>query len=199
MSFVIASIMKNSIIMLGDTQLNDNVRKCAIRETTIKVFPLDEKTLLGVTGDFETHCDIINILNNDLSFSDLSFEDKIYYIKHFIGKRDNNIVLATLENNDAKFVVMGTDYGYNLPIETLKTDASIKLLLPPNVTEQMCKPYIYSLSNIEKQMFSCIEAVSNWSDTVNNKIVGFKVTQEKCELLMKNTNYQDINHRIVFK
>ena len=198
MSFVIAAIMNNKIIMMGDTQLNHKVKQCAIKQTTIKVFLLDKRTLIGITGDFDTHIDLIKDINSGFKFSKLSFMDKKNYIKNIICQRNNNVILATLENNVAKLIAMGKDYGYDMPIEIISTGAQIKVLLPPDVTEEFCKPYVYSLLGIKNQMFSCVEAVSNTSNTVNNKIVGFQITQGNYEIITKNIQYSAIDYKITF-
>lgn len=195
MSVVVAAITNGKIIMVGDTQLNHK-EMGAIQATSIKVFPLDNYTLVGITGNFDSHIEIANGIKQ-LS-TGLSFEDKINYVKNCIQKddRDNNVIIATIESGITKFNIMGNEYGYNNPIEMVTNGADIKVLLPPKVTEEMCKPYIFSLIGIRQQVFSCIEAVSNWSDTVNNKMVGFEINENGCQLLTKNIKYEDVDYRI---
>ena len=194
MSFVVAAIAKNNVYVLGDTQLNDE--NGAIKETGMKVLAIGNNTLVGFTGTYKYFIEMAQNLTD--SITNASFEDKICFVKQYANANDakNNVVVIGIENGETKYIVMGDDYGYDLPITIVNNnDIAIKALLPPDVTEDFCKPYIYSMINLKFQMCNCINAVSTKSVSVNNKIMGFHMNANSIQLITENIQYEDITFR----
>lgn len=195
MSIVIATIEPDKMIMVGDTQLNHK-NKGALQTTATKVFIFDDHTLVGVTGDYDSYIKSVNDLNKIKT--PLTFEEKIRYMKQHIQKPciNNNVIISSIENNVAKVFVMGNEYGYNSPTEYVTDGVTIRILMPPGITEDMCKPYIMSPLNLKTQLYSCIKAVSNLSETVNDKIMGFEFIGNGFKLLTENIKYEDIDCKL---
>lgn len=194
MSFVVAAIEKNNVYVLGDTQLNN--KNGAIEATGIKVVPIGNNTLVGFTGTYEYFINMTQNLTENII--NTTFEEKILFVKKYIQADDakNNVVIVGIENGITKYVAMGVDYGYDVPITIIEdNDAEIKVLLPPDVTEAFCRPYIYSMVGVKNQMCNCIKAVSTKSKSVNNKIMGFYMNPYSIQLITENIKYEDITFR----
>lgn len=195
MSFVIAAIMKDSIYVLGDTQLNDE--NGAVEETGIKVVPIGNNTLVGFTGTYHYFINMMQNLTEDIV--NATFKDKILFVKEYIQTNDakNNVVIVGIEDGVTKYAVLGRDYGYNISISSIENNiAEIKVLLPPEVTEYFCKQYIHSMICIKTQMCNCIKAVSTKSQSVNDKIMGFYMNKDSIQLITENIKYEDITYRL---
>ena len=81
-------------------------------------------------------------------------------------------------------------YGYII------AGAEVKVLLPPEITMEMCKPFISSLDNLKSQVINCIKQISRLSDTVNDKVFGLETDGEKCKAFTSGIEYSDITIRI---
>lgn len=198
MSLVVCVATNGKIIMAGDTQTNDDNGPTSI--TATKVFPLGKDVLVGITGKYATYIDVVNARNQEEEIFDESFERKVNFVRNIVQKagRDNNVVIAGLDNGIAKLVTMGKEYGYYNKIEEVRDDASVKVLMPPGVTIEMCQRYINSLNNLRKQVIDCIEQVSKTSDTVNDKVCGLETDGNDIVLFTSKINYQDIDIRIEY-
>lgn len=194
MSLVIATISKNNVYILGDTQLNNEIEP--IEETGMKVIPIGNHTLVGFTGTYRYFINMAQSLTENIV--NASFKEKVLFVKEQMQGDDveNNAVIVGIENGMTKYSIFGSNYGYNLPINTISHNGiDIKLLMPPDITEEFCKPYITSPLCLDYQMFSCIEAVSHVSSSVNNKICGFYMNNERIDFITKNINYNEITYR----
>lgn len=195
MSFVVAVMTMEKVIMVGDTQLNDYKGPLSITGT--KVLALGNNTLVGIAGHYESYMDIANEINNNPGILLDTFENKVMYVRACIYKpnRSNTAIIAGIEDGVAKFTIMGNEYGYNNPISNVYYDGVVKALLPPGVTTEMCQKYITSIFNLREQVFNCVKEVSNMSDTVNNKAFGFEMSKQGIVMLTNNIRYDDIDIR----
>lgn len=198
MSLVVCVATNGKIIMAGDTQTNDNNGPTSI--TVTKVFSLGKDVLVGITGNYATYIDVVNARHQEEKIFDASFERKVNFVRNIVQNsgRDNNVVIAGLDNGVVKLTTMGKEYGYYNKIEEVRDGASVKVLMPPGVTTEMCQKYITSLNNLRQQVIDCIEQVSKISDAVNDKVCGLETNGENMVLFTSKINYQDIDIRIKY-
>lgn len=198
MSLVVCVATNGKIIMAGDTQTNDDNGPTSI--TATKVFPLGKDVLVGITGEYATYIDVVNARHQEEGIFDAPFERKVNFVRNIVQNsgRDNNVVIAGLDNGIVKLTTMGREYGYHNEIEEVRDDASVKVLMPPGVTIEMCQRYITSLNNLRQQVIDCIEKVSKMSDTVNDKVCGLETNGKNMVLFTSKINYQDIDIRIEY-
>ena len=194
MSLVICVATTNNIIIAGDTQINN--ADGPLQDTAMKVFPIGKDTLVGITGDYKTYIEAANKRIIELDAENASFEEKVSFIKNMIYEKENNAVIAGFDRGKVKLQVMGYEYGYNDSIIEVNNGAEIKVLLPPGITTEMCKPYITSLNNLKGQVVTCIKQISRNSDTVNDKVCGLETDGVNLEVFTSGIEYKDINVRI---
>lgn len=194
MSLVICVATTNNIIIAGDTQINN--ADGPLQDTAMKVFPIGKDTLVGITGDYKTYIEAANKRIIELDAENASFEEKVSFIKNMIYEKENNAVIAGFDRGKVKLQVMGYEYGYNDSIIEVNNGAEIKVLLPPGITTEMCKPYITSLNNLKGQVVTCIKQISRKSDTVNDKVCGLETDGVNLEVFTSGIEYKDINVRI---
>ena len=105
-------------------------------------------------------------------------------------------LLLFYQNSEVKLKVMGHEYGYNDSIIEVNNGAEIKILLPPEITTEMCRPYITSLNNLKGQVINCIKQISRKSNTVNDKVCGLETDGANLEVFTSGIEYKDIDVRI---
>lgn len=194
MSFVVCVATTDNIIIVGDTQTNTDQGPTDI--TATKVFSIGENTLVGITGKYQTYIETVNARMTALDVENASFNEKVDYVKTMIRGKENNAVIAGVEDGKVKLVVMGNKYGYDDSIINVEAGAEVKVLLPPEITMEMCKPFISSLDNLKSQVINCIKQISRLSDTVNDKVFGLETDGEKCKAFTSGIEYSDITIRI---
>ena len=143
MSFVVCVATTDNIIIAGDTQTNTDQGPTDI--TATKVFSIGENTLVGITGKYQTYIETVNARMTALDVENASFNEKVDYVKTMIRGKENNAIIAGVEDGKVKLVVMGNKYGYDDSIINVEAGAEVKVLLPPEITMEMCKPFISSL------------------------------------------------------
>lgn len=194
MSLVICVATTNNIIIAGDTQINNE--NGPLQDTAMKVFPIGKDTLVGITGDYKTYIEAANKRTTELDTANASFEEKVSFIKNMIYGKNNNAVIAGFDREKVKLKVMGHEYGYNDSIIEVNNGAEIKILLPPGITTEMCRPYITSLNNLKGQVINCIKRISRKSNTVNDKVCGLETDGVNLEAFTSGIEYKDIDVRI---
>ena len=111
MSFVVCVATTDNIIIAGDTQTNTDQGPTDI--TATKVFSIGENTLVGITGKYQTYIETVNARMTALEVENASFNEKVDYVKTMIRGKENNAVIAGVEDGKVKLVVMGNKYGYD--------------------------------------------------------------------------------------
>lgn len=180
--------------MIGDTQLNNP--NGAIETTTLKVFPLNNNTTIGLTGDYKNCVKIVNILHESPNVRTMSFNRQVIFFKSQLNAMNGsiNIILASNENG-CRYIIIGTDLGFENAVEHVNEGVAIKALLPPDISPDMCSKY-FNKNDIETSLFTCIEDLSKKSKYINDKICGFRVSSDKMEMLCQNIKYEEINLRL---
>lgn len=194
MSFVVCVALKDCAYVLGDTQININ-SKAAV-ETAIKVFPVNKNVLVGGTGDYVRLLDFLSYVTfNRKEFKNMSFYDVVNYIEEkFRDVEDNSFVVAGITTDGISVKAIGKEGDKNAV--TVGDMPFVKVLMPPGIKEEECKKYITSTVNMESQMVNCIKGISKISNTVNDKICGFKISDKGINVLTHNIRYEDITIRI---
>ena len=194
MSIILSCIYSNKFTMIGDTQLNNP--NGAIEMTTLKVFPLNNNTTIGLTGDYKNCVEILKILDKNPNVRIMSFNRQVIFFRNKLKAMDGsiNIILASNENG-CRYIIIGTDLGFENAVEHVNEGFVIKALLPPDISPDMCSEY-FKPNDMETSLFTCIEELSKKSKYINDKICGFRVSSDKLETLCKNIKYEEINLRI---
>ena len=194
MSFVVCVALKDCAYVLGDTQINIDSK--AAEETAIKVFPVNNKVLVGGTGDYVRLLNFLSYVTfNRKEFKNMSFYDVVNYIEEqFHDAEDNSFVVAGITSDGISVKAIGKEGDKNASIAN--DMPFVKVLMPPGIKEEECRKYITSTVNIERQMVNCIKEISRISDTVNDKICGFNISNKGINVLTHNIRYEDITIRI---
>ena len=194
MSFVVCVALNDCAYVLGDTQINIDSK--AAEETAIKVFPVNNKVLVGGTGDYVRLLDFLSYVTFDRKeFKNMSFYDVVNYIEEqFHDAEDNSFVVAGITPDGISVKAIGKEGDKNAV--TVGDMPFVKVLMPPGIKEEECMRYITSDVNIECQMVNCIKEISKISDSVNDKICGFKISNKGINVLTYNISYEDITIRI---
>ena len=196
MSLIVAACSREKIIIAGDTQLNDD--NGPLPFTGMKVVPVGNTMVAGLAGDYEGYRKVADYFSSKPELHFLSFQDKaeaICSLLHHSGVKCN-FVLAGFENNVPQIVCTGTDYGYRYHIEQVN-NGTVRTLLPPDVTDEMCRRFFTSIYGLKIQTVNCIRGVSRISQSVNDKICGFEITPHSLKCVTDGIKYEDISVRII--
>ncbi len=197
MSFVISIISKDSFIIAGDTQLNNENGK--IPETGIKVFPIDTSFVVGMTGDYKGNIFSIEELFR-FSAKEKIFSKRVERLSQLLGQAstDSNALAAGLEDGKALFATLGYQTGWKYQIQSVSKvgDSTVRFLLPPNVDERIIYPCFNDISDLKNCVINCVRVVSRHSSSVNDKVFGVQATTSGLYLFTDNTNYDQITVRI---
>ena len=111
MSIILSCIYSNKFTMMGDTQLNNP--NDAIEMTTLKVFPLNNNTTIGLTGNYKNCVEILKILDENPNLRTMSFNRQVIFFRNKLKAMDGsiNIILASNENG-CRYIIIGTDFGF---------------------------------------------------------------------------------------
>jgi hypothetical protein len=74
-------------------------------------------------------------------------------------------------------------------------NTEIKLLLPPDVKEDFCKPFFLSPFTIKKQAVDCIKAVSKVSGSVNDMVYGVEIKNGVIYQFTDGIDIMDIDYK----
>lgn len=195
MSFVISVMRSGYSIVAGDTQLNDENGKRP--ETGIKVFPLDDFTVLGLVGDYTGH---LNTIQKFKGYGErlLSFEEKTTLISKLLSEncKDYNGIMVCVMDGKTLYSIFSNHKDWE-SVPKVAHDGEVKVLVPPDVKEEFCYPYITSLFDIKSQAIRCVKAVGSCSTSVNDKVFGAEITSGGSTFFTDGIQYDDITVRIM--
>ena len=195
MSFVVAVMRPGYSVVAGDTQLNDeNGRR---PETGIKVFPLDDYTVVGLVGDYTGH---LNTIQSFIAHSDkrLAFEEKTSLFSKLLSEKckDYNGIMVCVIDGKTLYSVFSSQEDWK-SVPTTAHEGEVKVLVPPDVKEEFCYPYITSLIDIKAQAIRCVKAVGSRSTSVNDKVFGAELTGKGTIFFTDGIQYNDITMRLL--
>lgn len=192
MSLIIAACSRAKIVIAGDTQLNDD--NGPISFTGMKVIPIGNSTVAGLSGEYEGYMKVADYFSAKPELYSLSFQEKADTIINILINSgiSCNFLLAGFEDSISKVVCTGKDYRYRYNIELVSTGL-VRTLLPPDITDAVCRPYFTSIQNLKTQTINCICAASRISQSVNDKICGFEITPHDLQCFTYGINYDDIS------
>ena len=182
-------------VVAGDTQLND--KNGAVDLTGIKVFPIDQKTVVGLVGDYGGHLQSIDLLRRRYTQEDGSFVEKtatLYGLLKQYAESFNGIVV-TVDDKGVFYSILSDKEEWNSGIVKAK-NGEVKVLIPPDVKEEYCYQFITSLTGLKNQAVSCIKAVGKVSNSVNEKVFGAEMTVHEVKYFTDGIKYEDIDVRI---
>ena len=192
MSFVIAVMKKQYAVVAGDTQLNDENGK--ITATGIKILPVDNHTVIGLVGDYRGHLSFFEKLRS-LSIAQKDFNEKTKICYDLLKEccNDFNGILVAVDNKETRYSVLSSKIEL---VSKIAGDGEVKVLLPPDVKEEFCYPYVTSLDDLKQQAVNCIRAVGSVSVSVNEKVFGFELTKNGLRPFTDGIDYENITFRI---
>lgn len=101
------------------------------------------------------------------------------------------MLLIETKPEETQYAVISDDYGWKFDLRKVQ-QTEVKTLLPDDVSEDYCRRYITSEDNLEKQIINCIKAVSQISESVNDKIYGIKMDGKGLIQLTDGIDFSEI-------